>query len=107
MIARIWRGATPAEKSETYLEYLHHTGLKDYAATPGNRGAMVLRRIAGAQAEFVVVSFWESMDAIRAFAGPQPERAVYYPADKEFLLAFEPLVEHYEVAAEVQSALGA
>ena len=100
MIARIWCGVTPAHKADGYLVYLEATGLKEYRATPGNRGVQVLRRIVGDEAEFVLTSFWDSFDAIRAFAGDDYERAVYYPADKDFLLAFAPNVEHFEVAAQ-------
>lgn len=57
----------------------------------------VLRRIAGDQAHFLLVSLWESYDAIRAFAGHEYERAVYYREDREFLLELEPHVTHYEL----------
>jgi hypothetical protein len=50
------------------------------------------------------VSLWESVDAIRKFAGPDIERAVYYPEDKEFLLELEPNVTHYEVLVRPQTA---
>ena len=98
MIARIWRGLTPAEKAEQYLAYLMETGLKDYRAVPGNRGVQVLRRTYEGKTEFLLISFWESYEAIGAFAGDDLERAVYYPRDKEFLLELEPHVTHYEVA---------
>jgi len=88
MIARIWRGMTPARQAD------------DYRATPGNRGVQVLRRIVGDETEFVLTSLWDSFDAIRAFAGNDPERAVYYPADKDFLLSFAPNIDHFEVAAQ-------
>ena len=99
MIARIWRGMTPAHQADDYLAYLEATGLKDYRATPGNRGVQVLRRIVGDEAEFILTSFWDSLDATRAFAGDDYERAVYYPADKDFLLSFAPNVEHFAVVA--------
>jgi heme-degrading monooxygenase HmoA len=97
MIARIWRGITQESKSDEYLDYLMKTGLKDYRATEGNRGVYVLRRVGDGGAEFLLISLWESFDAIRKFAGPQIEKAVYYPKDKEFLLELEPHVVHYEV----------
>ncbi len=97
MIARIWHGVTAAEKAEEYLDYLNETGVPDYRATKGNRGVYVLRRIAGDQAHFLTVSFWASIDEIKRFAGPDPEKARYYPEDEEFLLEFEPTVGHYEV----------
>lgn len=47
----------------------------------------------------VVISLWESMDAIRAFAGERPEKAVYFPEDERYLLELEPEVRHYEIGA--------
>lgn len=99
MIARIWRGMTRADQADEYLAYLEKTGLKDFRATPGNRGAWILRKVEDRTAEFLVVSFWEDFEAIRRFAGTEPQRAVYYPEDGRFLLGKEPNVTHYEVAA--------
>jgi len=96
-IARIWRGRTPASKAADYLDFLHRKGLTGYRETEGNRGVDVLLRIDGEVAEFLLVSRWDGFDAIRRFAGPDPERAVYYPEDDEFLLEKEPTVRHYEV----------
>ncbi len=97
MIVRIWHGVTPAAKCDEYFDYLDETGVPDYRATEGNRGVYVLRRIEGNRAHFLTISFWESIEAIEQFAGSDPERARYYPEDEEFLLDFEPTVEHYEV----------
>jgi heme-degrading monooxygenase HmoA len=96
MIARIWRGATEASHADAYLAYLEETGVKEIRATPGNRGVRLLRRIADRRAEFLFISFWDSLDAIRAFAGPDIERAVYFPEDTAYLLELEPTVAHYE-----------
>ena len=96
-IARIWRGRTPAAKADEYLDFLRRKGVSGYRATEGNRGVEVLLRIDGEVAEFLLVSYWDGYDAIRRFAGPDPERAVYYPEDDEFLLEKEPTVTHYEV----------
>jgi heme-degrading monooxygenase HmoA len=100
MIARIWRGVTPAEKAEQYLDYLVKTGLKDYRAAPGNHGVQVLQHTYENKTEFLLISFWESFDAIRAFAGDDIEKAVYYPEDEAFLLELEPDVKHYENALQ-------
>ena len=97
MIARIWHGAVPPEKSDEYLDYLNRTGVPDYRATEGNRGVYVLRRVEDEQAHFLTVSFWDSMQKVEQFAGSDPEKARYYPEDEEFLLDFEPAVRHYEV----------
>jgi heme-degrading monooxygenase HmoA len=97
MIARIWRGHTPAAKADAYSQYLTRTGLADYRSTPGNRGVFALRRVDGETAEFLLVTLWESLDAVRSFAGPDVEKARYYPEDDEYLLGREPKVAHYEV----------
>jgi heme-degrading monooxygenase HmoA len=97
MVARIWHGITPATKADAYLDFLNHSGVPDYQATPGNRGVYVLRRIEGDVAHFTLISLWDSLEAIKQFAGPEPKKARYYPEDKDFLLEFEPTVTHHEV----------
>ncbi len=99
MIARTWHGITPASKADAYYAYLEESGVQEYRATKGNRGVYVLRRIVGDRAHFLLVSLWDSFDAIRAFAGEDLEKARYFPKDREFLLEFEPHVTHYEVLA--------
>jgi heme-degrading monooxygenase HmoA len=97
MIARTWSGATRARDADAYLEYLHATGLADYRSTPGNRGVVALRRIAGERAEFLLLTWWESEEAIRRFAGEDTERAVFYPEDDRFLIQRDERVRHYDV----------
>ncbi len=100
MIARMWHGVTAAERADEYLDYLNETGVPDYRETEGNRGVYVLRRIEGDKAHFLTVSFWGSIEEVKAFAGPDPEKARYYPEDEGFLLEFEPQVKHYDVVVE-------
>lgn len=97
MIARTWHGRVPAAQADAYHAYLLRTGLGDYASTPGNRGVQVLRRTEGEITHFLLITLWDSLDAIRAFAGPDYERARYYPEDDDYLLEREPFVTHYEV----------
>jgi heme-degrading monooxygenase HmoA len=97
MIARSWHGRVPATKAEAYYQYLLRTGLADYRATAGNRGVQVLRRVRDGIAEYQLVTLWDSLESIRAFAGPDPEVARYYPEDDDYLLEREPFVAHYEV----------
>jgi len=105
MIARTWAGTTRAEDGDRYLDYLHATGLSAYAATPGNRGVLALRRIAGDRAEFLLISLWDSEEAIRRFAGDDIERAVFYPEDDRFLVTRDERVTHYEVAYHSEAAI--
>jgi heme-degrading monooxygenase HmoA len=94
MMARTWHGVVRAADADAYRAYLEATGLPDYRRTPGNRGVLVLRRVEGDVEHFLLVTLWESWDAIRAFAGSEPERARYYPEDERFLLELEPTVTH-------------
>lgn len=64
---------------------------------------MVLRRVREGKAEFVLISLWESYEAIKAFAGADYEKAVYYPEDRKFLFQMEPHVAHYEVLSQPRS----
>jgi len=99
MIARLWHGRTAASRADDYFEYLKRTGLDEYSRTEGNRGVYVLRRIEGGHADFLLVSLWDSIEAIRRFAGPGIEKAVYYPEDRDFLTELEPNVSNYEILA--------
>ena len=97
MIARTWHGVTPASKADEYVDYLNQTGVPEYRATPGNLGVYVLRRLEGDKAHFLLLTLWESEEAIKRFAGADMEKAKYYPEDEQFLLELEPNVTHYEV----------
>lgn len=96
MITRIWHGTTTTGKADEYLNLMRSVAIPDYRATPGNRGAYALRRIDGDTAHFLMVTFWESEDAIREFAGDNISVAKYYDFDKDFLLEMEPASTHYE-----------
>jgi len=97
MIARSWKGATKAQDAEAYLEYLHATGFSEYRKTPGNRGVLGLRRIVKDRAEFLLISLWDSKEAIKRFAGDDIDKAVFYPDDERFLVERDNHVSHYEV----------
>lgn len=100
MIARIWRGATRASDADAYLAYLDHTGHPGYRRVAGHRRTVTLRRIVGDRAEFVMLTFWDSLDAVRGFAGTDVERAVFYPEDDRYLVEREDRVAHFDVAYE-------
>ena len=98
MIARTWRGWTKREDADAYFEYVKETGGRAARSTRGNLGFYVLRCDQGNRTEFVTMSLWESLDAIRAFAGDSLE-VVFYPDDDRFLIDRETFVTHYEIAA--------
>ncbi|GII76469.1 antibiotic biosynthesis monooxygenase [Sphaerisporangium rufum] len=97
MIARIWHGTTPIERSRDYLRLMREVAIPDYRSTPGNRDARVLYREDGDVAHFVTLTFWESEEAIAAFAGDDVTLAKYYDFDAEYLLAKEHRVTHHQV----------
>jgi heme-degrading monooxygenase HmoA len=97
MVTRIWHGATPASKSDEYLNLMRAVAIPDYRSTQGNKGAYALRRMEGDTTHFLMVTFWESEEAIRAFAGDDISVAKYYDFDKDFLLELEACSTHYEM----------
>ena len=103
MIARIWRGAVAPSDRDAYAEYIDETGLAAYAKTPGNRGAWMLCRDVDGKTEFLTLSFWDSMEAVKGFAGENPEVAVFYPEDDRFLVERDEFVSHYEIVRHVGS----
>ncbi len=92
---------TQKSKREGHVEQIKNTGMKDFARLKGNMGAFVLARDVGDESEFVVISLWDSMEAVKAFAGDGADKPRYYPGDDEFLLEKEPSVKHYEVVARL------
>jgi heme-degrading monooxygenase HmoA len=98
VIARTWRGAVKREDGDAYAAYMEETGIAGYVGTPGNRGAWMLRRDIGGLTEFVMFTLWESLDAIKAFAGEDYETAVFYPEDDRYLVERDLTSTHYEVA---------
>ena len=97
MIARIWHGRTPVAKGDAYLAFLIDRAVPDYQSVPGNRSVKILRHNEDGVTHFLIITEWESREAIESFAGADIDRAKYYPEDTDFLLEFEPIVTHYEL----------
>lgn len=71
--------------------------MKTFEGTSGNRSVVVGRRARDGRTDFLFLSLWDSMEAARRFAGPDPDRAVFYPEDDAFLVERDEHVDHYEV----------
>lgn len=99
MIARIWTGAVRRQDGDAYAEYMRETGVAEYGRTPGNRGVWMLRRDTDDRTEFVMFTLWDSLDAVRAFAGDDYETAVFYPDDEGFLVERDLRASHFDVEA--------
>ena len=100
MIVRMWHGRVPTGKAEAYRAFLNERAIPDYQSVAGNLGVYILERREGDVTHFITMTFWESLEAIRGFAGDDVEAAKYYPEDRDFLLEFEPRVVHYEVVGQ-------
>jgi heme-degrading monooxygenase HmoA len=66
MVARIWHGRTPLSKADEYKQYLFDVGVKKIATLPGNRGVQLMMNRTVEQAEFMVVSYWDSLTLSKA-----------------------------------------
>lgn len=95
-IVRMWSGVIRTEDRDAYVDYVEQTGMAAYRKTPGNLDAWQLTRDLGdGRTEITTVSRWESLDAIAAFAGADPSRAVFYSEDDRYLLERDLEVRHY------------
>lgn len=97
MIVRMWHGSTPNHKADAYIEFTKSKAIPDYQSVMGNLGMTFLKREEGNITHFLLITYWDSYDSIKKFAGSNPEVAKYYTEDDDFLLEKEPTVTHYEV----------
>jgi len=97
MIARHWRGWTTPENADAYEALLRDTVLPSLNQIAGYHGGYVLRREIPGEVEFIVLNFFESLDAVKKFAGPQYDVAVFEPEAKRLLKRVEPLADHFDV----------
>ena len=100
MIARLWRGWTSVENADPYERLLRTTILPGIHRIAGYRGAYLLRRSVPDGVEFATLTLWESLDAVRAFAGPDYELAVVPPEARRLLSRYDEKSVHYETIVE-------
>jgi len=98
MIVRIWRGQAVGANAEAYARHATETVFPTLAPMRGHAGAYLLRREAAGRTEFLAVTLWESVDAIRAFAGEDVETAIVEPAARAMLTEFDDFARHYELS---------
>ena len=103
MIVRLWRGSVPAARAEEYRAYQEEVGPPGYRAIPGVRRIYMLGREVGELYEIAMLTHWDSLDAIRAFAGDPIDQARYYDRDFDFLVDPPEKVEHFEVLASANT----
>ena len=98
MIARLWRGWASRENAEAYERFLREQMFPSMQRVPGFRGVELLRRDADGEIAFMTISRFDSLDAVRAFAGDDYERAVIGPEARALLSRADERSEHFEVA---------
>ena len=101
MIIREWRGRTEPVRADAYVHHFRNVVEPELRRIPGFLGAWLTRRMLGEILEYVVITRWESMDAIRAFAGATADRAIVEPGAVAALSSYDSTVRHYEVIEEV------
>lgn len=98
--ARIWQGRTKAERADEYYAYLMEAGIPKFATVKGNLGVQVLRATADGITEFTVISYWESLEVIKNYAGEDITKTRHLPRDKEFLIELRDKVQTFEIVYE-------
>ena len=96
MISRIWHGWTSKGNADSYEKLLTTKVLPGIHRVAGYKGAYLLRRETGSETEFVTITFFESLEAVRAFAGADYEIAVVLPEARALLARFDERSKHYE-----------
>ena len=96
IVAREWKGRVAPPRADEYYKYLLD-GVAKMRAVPGSLGVEVMRRNEPDAVGFTVISYWESREAIKAFAGEDIEKPHHLPRDREMLLELPTRVLHYDV----------
>jgi heme-degrading monooxygenase HmoA len=102
MIVRIWRGAASPAKAADYERHFTGTVVPELRGIAGHCGASLLKREVDGAVEFLVVTLWESIDAVKAFAGANADVAVVEPTAVAALSEFDDVVRHYELVCETR-----
>jgi len=99
-VARLWHGKVLTSRADEYERYLNENGVNRLRAIPGNLGVQMFRHADGDVTHFVVISYWPSEEAIRAWAGDVLTRTRLMPRDPEFLIDPELTVIHYDIKVQ-------
>jgi heme-degrading monooxygenase HmoA len=97
MIARLWKGWTTPENADAYENLLREKVLPGLQQIAGYRGGYILRQDGDEEVEFAVLNLFDSLDAVRAFAGPDYTVPVFEPEARQLLSKVAPIARHYEV----------
>ena len=99
MIARVWHGYTKPQHADAYESMLKPELLPGISKAKGYVGSYLLRRVAGDEVEFITIMLWDSIESIRAVAGPDYETALVPEERRKYLAHYDPKSIHYEVVS--------
>ena len=97
MFAREWKARCPEEEKDRFIEYLYQTGVKDTSSTSGFKGAQIFTRSLNERVEITLLTYWDSLESVKLFAGENISKAKLYPDDLKYELEPDNHVRHYEV----------
>jgi heme-degrading monooxygenase HmoA len=97
MITRVWSAQTTPAQAPAYADHLRSQVLPALRKVNGYAGALLLERAGSGAVEIVVITFWQSAEAVRGFAGADPEKAVVGEEAASLLTQYDRRVRHYEV----------
>ena len=102
MIARIFHASALPEKANDYVQHLQMSVLPELRQIDGFQGVQLLRKDSAEEVEFIVLTFWDSMDAIRKFAGEEADVAVVAPAAQAMFHEYDSTVKHFEIVVNTR-----
>jgi heme-degrading monooxygenase HmoA len=98
----MWRGFAIRERADDYVKHLQQSVIPELRQIDGFKGIYLLRRESSDDVEFVVLTLWESMEAIRKFAGENPEVAVVAPTARVFFREYDAKVKHFDIVLNIE-----
>jgi heme-degrading monooxygenase HmoA len=104
MIMRVWHGRVGAQNERAYIEHLTRHLFPAFRTIEGFLGGLLLKQPHADGVDFMVITRWASMDAVRKLTGADVTRAVVEPAAQEILIEYDRVVKHYELVAEISGA---
>ena len=99
MIARIWHGRTKPENADAYEAMLKPELLPGVGNVKGYASSYLLRRENEGEIEFITIMLWDSIESIRAFAGPDYEKSIVPEDRRKYLSQHDATAAHYQVVA--------
>lgn len=100
MLIREWKCTCPAETVSGFIGYLNETGVKDTQSIDGCSGYKILQRTLDSEVEITLITFWETFEQMKAYAGENLYKAVLYPEDDQYKITPDREVRIYEIVAE-------